>query len=73
VDWFAVRHPETGGAGVIAESALDIHRGNGWIRVSGPIGEFDKDRVNPYDYDVVDLDVPQPEPSKTAKTSSKES
>lgn len=65
MDWFVIRHPETGGVGVIAESALDIHKGLGWIRVSDAIGESAKDQVVKQDYAAAaDLDAP-PAKSKT--------
>jgi len=46
MDWFVVRHPETGGAGVVAESALPTHRGLGWLRVSDAVSEMDKDQID---------------------------
>jgi hypothetical protein len=59
MDWFVIRHPETGGVGVIAESALEIHKGLGWIRVSDAIGESAKDQVVKQDYAAAtDLDAP---------------
>lgn len=59
MDWFVVRHPETGGVGVVAESALDIHRNNGWVRVSDAIAEFEKAHVVTADYAAApDLDAP---------------
>lgn len=75
MDWFVVRHPETGGVGVIAESALDIHRTSGWVRVSDAIDEGAKYHLVLDEYATAsDLDAPQPEPAaKPAKTSSKES
>lgn len=73
MDWFVIRHPETRGVAVVAESTLPIHRGQGWIRVSDAISVVDKDHVVHDDYaDAPDLDaVPEPEPTQTkaAKTS----
>lgn len=70
MDWFVIRHPETGGVGVVGESSLDIHRNNGWLRVSDAIGESSKDQVVKADYVAApDLDAP---PSR-AKTFIKES
>lgn len=71
MDWFVVRHPETGGVGVVAESALDIHKGLGWIRVSEPIAEFEKAHVVTQDYAAApDLDAA---PTSSNKTFVKES
>ena len=76
MDWFVVRHPETGGVGVVAESALDIHRAGGWIRVSDAFDEGAKSHLVLTEYATApDLDAPQPEPAgkSATKTSSKES
>jgi hypothetical protein len=76
VDWFVMRHPETGGVGVVADSALSIHRGGGWIRVSDAIDEGSKYHLVLTEYATApDLDAPQPEPAEKPanKTSSKES
>lgn len=76
MDWFVVRHPETCGVGVVAESALPTHRAGGWIRVSDAIDEGAKYHLKLTEYaEAPDLDAPQPEPAgKPAnKTSSKES
>jgi hypothetical protein len=58
-----VRHPATGGAGVIPESALDLHRGKGWIRVSD--WSTEPSGLRPEDYPQgPDLDVEaDPEPA----------
>lgn len=80
MNWYVVRHPETRGVGVVAESALRIHRAKGWLRVSDAICIDDKYQVVPADYaDAPDLDAaPQPAPkteptgSKTAAKTSKE-
>lgn len=77
--WFVVRHPQTGGVGVVAECALLIHKAAGWLRVSEPIGEMDKDQVDPAAYaDAPDLDAAPASKTKPAaspapaETSSKE-
>lgn len=74
--WFVIRHPETGGVGVIAEPALSIHKGQGWLRVSEPLPEHAIDEVVKADYaDSPDLDAPTPKtkpsdaPAKTGKES----
>lgn len=59
MDWFVIRHPESGGAGVVAESALPAHRGLGWVRVSDAVSEMDKDQLDLSAYDgAPDLDAP---------------
>jgi hypothetical protein len=76
MDWFVVRHPETGGIGVVAESALPTHRAGGWIRVSDAIDEGAKSHLVLNEYATApDLDAPQPLPAEKPahKTSSKES
>lgn len=59
--WCVVRHPEVG-AGVIPESALELHEARGFVRVS----DFADDQtlLNPADH---------PLPSKPAAKSNKES
>lgn len=65
MDWFVVRHPETGGVGVVAESALDIHRRNGWLRVSDAVAEGEKQHLTLSLYAAAaDLDAP-PAKNKT--------
>jgi hypothetical protein len=59
MNWYVVRHPETKGIGVIAETALAIHKGLGWLRVSEPIPDHDKDQVQAAHYaDAPGLDAP---------------
>lgn len=53
-----MRHPGTGGAGVVPESALDIHRAREWVRVSEAIAEADKDQLVLAEYGHDDLDAP---------------
>lgn len=81
MNWFVVRHPDTGGVGVVAESALPIHKAEGWLRVSEPVDGMDRHHVVLVDYaEAPDLDAepepaPNPEPTDTkaaAKTRSKE-
>lgn len=77
MNWFVMRLPETGGVGVVPESALEHHRVRGWLRVSGPLNNDERDQVRLSDYaEAPDLDAePEPEPpaKPTAKTSAKES
>jgi hypothetical protein len=60
-----IRHPEAG-IGTCPESALPLHRANGWYRVS----EFGAD---PTDFDLgayaeaTDLDTPAPTPAQAEK------
>lgn len=70
MNWFAMRHPETGGVGIVPESSLSIHKGLGWLRVSEAIDEFEKDHIDKAAFSgAPDLDAPK---AKTF-TSSKES
>lgn len=65
MDWFVIRHPDTGGVAVVADSALTIHKGAGWIRVSDAIDESAKDQVVTQDYAAApDLDAPQASSNK---------
>ena len=67
-----VRHPETGGLGVVPAGALDMQRAHGWVRVS----EY---RPEPADFHLPDfadatddLDAePEPEPAPKAKKAPK--
>lgn len=81
MNWYVIRHPETNGVGVVAEVALLIHKAAGWLRVSEPIGDMDKDQVvhaayaDTPDLDAVPESAPKTEPTDAkaaAKTSSKE-
>ena len=66
MDWFVMRLPETGGVGVVPESALDLHRDRGWIRVSDVVTERNKDQVVLADYaDAPDLDAAPAAPEAT--------
>lgn len=59
MDWYVIRHPETGGVAVVAESTLPIHKDRGWIRVSDAMSVVEKYQVVAADYaDAPDLDVP---------------
>jgi hypothetical protein len=69
VEFCVIRHLEAG-VGTCPRTALDLHRGAGWFRVSG----F---RLDPNDFDLPtyaeapDLDTPAPAPTpaeKPAKT-----
>lgn len=67
-----IRHTETGGLGIAPAAALDMHRANGWIRVSDY-------RAEPADFNVPDfadvlddLDA-EPEPAPKAHAKTKES
>jgi hypothetical protein len=68
-----VRHPATAGLGTCSADAMDIHRANGWVRVS----EY---RAAPGDFhlpdfaDAPDLDAepePDPEPQPDEKPAAK--
>lgn len=78
MNWFVVRHPETKGVGIVAETALVVHKGLGWLRVSEAIPDHEKDQVVTADYaDARDLDAepskPEPTSAKAAAKTSKES
>lgn len=61
----AIRNPETGGVGTCAETALDLHRAHGWVRVSDVRPAPDDFHLADY-VGAPDLDAPaEPEP-KTA-------
>jgi hypothetical protein len=68
MDWFVVRHPGTGGVGVVAETALDHHRDRGWTRVSDALTDGEKDQVVPAQY----ADAPDLDTKPASKTSTKE-
>lgn len=71
MDWFVIYHPETGGAGVVAAPAVPIHRRTGWIRVSDPVSELDKDHLHLAEYrGLPDLDAPDA-PKAPKKTEEK--
>lgn len=71
MDWFVVHHPETGGIGVVAETALGHYLGRGWVRVSDALNAGEKDQLVPARYaDAPDLDAKPEQPA--AKTSTKE-
>lgn len=70
--WHIIRHPETGGVGVIGDSSLPIHKALGWIRV-GEVAEGEKDHVDKAAYtDAPDLDARKPA-DKATKPNNKES
>jgi len=54
-----VRHPETGGLGVVPAAAVEFLRNNGWVRVSEHRGEPGAFHL-PEFADSPDLDAPQP-------------
>jgi hypothetical protein len=69
-----MRHPDTGGVGVVPGSSLEHYRLRGWLRVSDPLGADDRDQVRPADYaDAPDLDAPEPDPEPSAKAPAKPS
>lgn len=58
MDRYVMRHPDIEQPGMVPESALEHHRGRGWIRVSDAISERNKDQVTLADYaDAPDLDA----------------
>jgi hypothetical protein len=71
-----IRHTETGGLGIVPAAALDMHRANGWVRVSDY-------RAEPSDFHLpdfadlsTDLDAepePAPKASKKAATTKESS
>lgn len=64
MDWFVIRHPETGGVGVVAETALLIHQAAGWLRVSEAIPDHEKAQIVAAHYaDAPDLDAEPPAPA----------
>lgn len=68
-----IRHPAAG-IGTCPESALPLHRANGWYRVSG--FSSDPNDFNLKDYaEAPDLDAPAPAPAaeKPASKTTKES
>lgn len=75
MDWFVMRHPDIAVPGVVPESAVEHHRGRGWLRVSEALSDDERDQVVPGSYvDAPDLDAPKAEPAAkaSAKTSTKE-
>lgn len=65
-----MRHPETGGVGVVPESSLDIHRNQGWLRVSDALSRDERERVVLTEYaEAPDLDA---KPDRPAPKSQKE-
>ena len=73
MDFCVIRHPAAG-IGTCPASALDLHRANGWIRVSG----FSTDPADfdlPAFADAPDLDAPAPTvtPAADKPTKTKES
>lgn len=67
--WTVIRHPETDGVGVIAETALEMHEARGWVRTSD--WADDPTELNPADHPLPETE-PEPKPKASAKTSSKE-
>jgi hypothetical protein len=75
---FAVmRHTETGGVGTVPADAVDLHRANGWVRVSDYRAEPSAFHIPDF-ADAPDLDAsettPEQEPDQApATTTEKES
>jgi hypothetical protein len=68
MNWFVMRLPESGGIGVVPETALEHYRLRGWLRVSEALGRDERDQLRLSDYaQAPDLDAPEPEPTKPAK------
>jgi hypothetical protein len=57
MSFVVMRHTETGGVGAVAAEAVDLHRVNGWIRVSDYRGEPGDFHLPDYS-DAPDLDAP---------------
>lgn len=58
MNWYVIRHPDTGGVGVVAECALPAHRNLGWVRVSDAYPEDAKDNIDKRRYaEAIDLDA----------------
>lgn len=67
MNWYVMRLPATGGAGVVPETALEHHIARGWIRCSDAISDGERDQLVLGDY-TVDLDAkPEPPAKATAK------
>lgn len=64
MDRFVMRNDLTGGIALIPESSVQLHKAQGWVRVSEAVAEQDMDRVDLRAYrDAPDLDpVPEPAP-----------
>jgi len=71
-----IRHPETGGLGIVPASALDMQRAHGWIRVSDFRAEPADFHLPEFADSTTDLDAgpePGPEPKAAKKaTTTKE-
>jgi hypothetical protein len=63
-----IRHSESGGVGTSPAEAMDLHRANGWVRVSEYRHDPGAFNLADYDDDSPDLDAPveqpKPEPKK---------
>lgn len=68
MDRFVMRHPGTGGAALIPDSSVPLHKGLGWLRVSDAIAEDAMHGVDPAAYaDAPDLDATTGRPSAKTK------
>jgi hypothetical protein len=74
MDFFVMRLPETGGVGVVPETAVEHHRERGWIRVSDALSRDEHDQLRPESYvDALDLDAePESKPAKGQRSGNKE-
>ena len=71
--WCVIRHPETGGLGVIPGSALRIHLDHGWVRVSEWATDQTILRAADFaDAEPLDDPLPEPEPADLAEQSPEE-
>jgi hypothetical protein len=63
MNWYVVRHSETGGVGCVSKDSLALHKANGWLRVSDPLEPDAYAQFAPAVWaDAPDLDAPEPEP-----------
>lgn len=70
-----MRHPETGGVGLVPESAVEHQRGRGWLRVSDALDDDARLAFDPAEFaDAPDLDAaPDPETEPAPKAPAKRS
>lgn len=66
-----MRHPDIAVPGIVPESAMEMHRGRGWLRVTEALSNDERDQIRVADYaSAPDLD--QPADEKPAKQQTKE-
>lgn len=73
-DFAVIRHPETGGLGVVPAATLSMQRARGWVRVSDYRPEPADFHLPDFADAVDDLDAePTPKAAKKAAATTKES